>query len=308
MAGSMNKFIQKGFRSIKSKLASPEVLKKLDELKKPNETSSVNKGVQILLKLKYQELLHNRHLPLPTFEEVEFRAFSQCGEDGILLYIFSIIGTVNKRVVDIGCGNCIVSNHANLVINHGWFGLLIDGSEVNIRKGKDFYDKSPDTLIWPPILVNAWITKDNINTIINSHSFQGEIDLLSIDIDGMDFWIWRAIDCISPRVVVVEYMDMWGPDESMSVPYQEDFTGKYDESGLYYGGASLAAFVKIAKEKGYRLVGCQRYGFNAFFIRAGVGEDVFPEISPADCFNHPKAKYSMERRLERAKEYEWVKV
>ncbi len=274
---------------------------------KLEEITSVNKGVQILLALKYQELRHQK-LRLPKFEEVEFRAFSQNGEDGILLYIFSLIDTVNKKVLDIGCGSCMSSNHANLIINHGWTGLLIDGSEANIKKGREFYSECLDTAIWPPTLIQAWVTKENINALLATHSFQGEIDLLSIDIDGIDYWIWQAIDCIKPRVIILEYMDVWGPDRAVTVPYQENFIGKYDELGLYYGGASLLAFVKLGKQKGYRLVGCQRYGFNAFFIRSGIGEDIFPEISPAECFNHPKAKYGIEKRLARAKEHEWVEV
>lgn len=288
-------------QAIGSKLLGLQVIKKIDEI------TSVNKGIQITLSLRYQELLRQKS-PLPKFEDVEFRAFSQNGEDGILLYIFSLIGTTNKRLVDIGCGSCLVSNSANLIINHGWTGLLIDGNEDNIRLGREFYSKCPDTRVWQPTLLQAWVTKDNINSLLSAYSCEGEIDLLSLDIDGIDYWIWQAIECISPRVVVLEYIDIWGSHSSVTIPYQENFVGKYDELGLYYGSASLSAFVKLGKAKGYRLVGCQRYGFNAFFIRSGIGEDIYPEISPDKCFNHPKVRYGMEKRLMQTKEYEWVEV
>ena len=301
MKNIVKKLIKKWLEGTGNRLLGIRTLKQIDEI------TSVNKGVQILLSLKYQELLR-QNTPLPKFEDVEFRAFSQNGEDGILLYIFSLIGTTNKKLLDIGCGSCICSNHANLVINHGWTGLLIDGNEGNIQAGREFYAHCPDTRVWPPKLVHAWVTKDNINSLLSNYSFGGEIDLLSLDIDGIDYWIWLAIESLSPRVVVLEYMDVWGSEASVTVPYQENFVGKYDEYGLYYGGASLSAFVKLGKEKGYRLVGCQRYGFNAFFIRSGIGEDIFPSISPAECFNHPKAKYGVESRLTRAKENEWIQV
>jgi len=284
-----------------SKILGLQLIKKVDEI------TAVNKGIQIIMSLKYQELLR-QNSPLPKFEDVEFRAFSQNGEDGILLYIFSLIGTTNKRLVDIGCGSGIISNSANLIINHGWTGLLIDGNEDNIRLGREFYSKCPDTRVWPPTLLHAWVTKDNINSLLSAYSFEGEIDLLSLDIDGIDYWIWQAIELISPRVVVLEYMNIWGSQRSVTVPYQENFVGKYDELGLYYGSASLSAFVKLGKKKGYRLVGCQRYGFNAFFIRLGIGEDIIPEIYPDECFSHPLVKYGMEKRLMKTKQHEWVEV
>jgi len=301
MKKQFKKIIKNSLQALGNRLLGTEIIKDLDRI------GSVDKGMQILLDLKYQELLRKNE-PLPKFDEVEFRTFSQNGEDGILLYLFSLLGTTNKKIVDIGCGNGIVSNGANLIINHGWTALLLDGNENNIRLGREFYSKCPDTAVWPPTFVQAWITKDNINSLISTYSFEGEIDLLSIDIDGIDYWIWQAIDCIKPRVVVLEYMDVWGPDISVTVPYKEDFVGKYDEFGLYYGSASLAAFVKLGKEKGYRLVGCQRYGFNAFFVRVGIGEDIFPEISAGECFNHPKTKYGIEKRLLAAKNYQWLDV
>ncbi len=297
----LKQLLKQWLQAIGNKLLGISTLKKIDEI------TSVNKGVQILLSLKYQELLREK-APMPKFEDIEFRAFSQNGEDGILLYIFSLIGTTNKKLVDIGSAYCVISNHANFIINHGWTGLLIDGNKEHIKVGREFYAECPDTQVWPPKLLHAWVTKDNINSLISTHSLQGEIDLLSLDIDGIDYWIWEGIECISPRVVVLEYMDVWGPDTSVTVPYQENFVGKYDEHGLYYGSASLSAFVKLGKEKGYRLVGCQRYGFNAFFIRSGIGEDIFPEISPAECFHHPKAKYGVESRLAKAKENKWIEV
>lgn len=267
--------------------------------------TGADKASQIHLVLTYQELLRSGK-PLPPFDTVGFRAFSQTNEDGILLYIFALIGTTNKHCVEICAGDGIECNSANLIINHGWTGLLVDGDEQNVSRGKTFYARHPDTFIFPPTFLHAWVDTSNVNTLLTSHGFAGEIDLLSIDLDGIDYWIWQAIDCINPRVVVVEYQDIWGPDKAVTVPYTQDFS-RFAVHHDYHG-ASLLAFVKLAREKGYRLVGCNRYGYNAFFIRQGIGEELFPEIPVADCFTHPKNHLGHQTRLPHVAHYEWIEV
>lgn len=293
----MKKLIRRAINKWITALAnsSPVYRKKIDEI------TSVDKGMQILLTLKYREMRRTGDL-LPSFDEIEFRTFSQNGEDGILLYIFSLIGTTNKEAVEICAGDGIECNAANLIINHGWTGLLFDGDEAAIRQGQEFYASHPDTFTWPPQFVHAWVARENVNSLISSRDFTGEIDLLSLDLDGIDYWIWKEITCISPRVVVVEYQDAWGPDKAVTVAYRADFRARH----LGYAGASLAAFVKLGREKGYRLVGCQRYGFNAFFVRTSIAEDLLPEISPSACFDH--SRHARKVNLALLNEYEWVEV
>lgn len=266
-----------------------------------------NRVEQITLSLLYKDLLF-RHAPLPNFEEVAYRAFSQNGEDGILLYIFSLIGTTNKKCVEICCGDGLECNTANLIINHGWRGLMFDGNEKLVRKGQRFYARCADNFLWPPKIVHAWITAENVNDLIEERGFVGDIDLLSLDMDGMDYWIWKFMTSINPRVVVLEYNNLLGPDASVTVPYQPDFQPDSKDWNINYYGASLSAFVKLAKQKGYRLVGCERYGFNAFFVRADVSEEVLPEISTTMCFDHPYAQHAMEVRRLKIAHKEWVEV
>jgi len=267
----------------------------------------VDTGTQLLLRFKYQELARQGS-PLPHFSEVEFRNFSQSGEDGILLYLFSLIGEETRRAVEICAGDGIECNSANLILNHGWTGLLVDGDPERIRRARAFYTRSKDTWMWPPTIAEAWVTVDNVNDLIRKHGFEGEIDLLSLDMDGVDYWIWKAIDCINPRVVVLEYQSLWGPDRSVTVPYDPNFRPYLVEGFPDYAGASLAAFIKLGRSKGYRLVGCQRLGFNAFFVRQGVGEDIFPEIDAASCFSHPVVRHGMETRLGRVLHLPWEEV
>jgi hypothetical protein len=249
------------------------------------QAAAASKVAQILLLQTYKELVR-RGPPYPRFDDIEFRAFSENGEDGILLYIFSVIGTTNKRSVEMCAGDGVECNTANLIINHGWKGLLFDGNDEALAVGRDYYAGCQDThcFLRPPDLVTAWITAENANSLIAGNGFAGEIDLLSLDMDGVDYWVWKAIDCIQPRVVVLEFNLDWGPEKAVSVPYQPDFRADYSKLPAMTWGASLTAFCKLGREKGYRLVGAHRGGWNGFFIRSGIGEDVFPEITPSQLF------------------------
>ena len=262
---------------------------------------------QLILLLKYKEILKSGGDFL-SFDETELRVFSQNGEDGILLYLFALLGTTNKKAVEICAGDGTECNTANLVVNHGWQALMFDGSPDNVARGRAFYGKCQDTHVWPPQFVNAWITKDNIDPLICTHGYAGEIDLLSLDLDGNDYWIWQAITSIRPRVVVLEYNNLVGPERAVTIPYDPEFVASFDGTGMSYGGASLMAFVKLGREKGYRLVGCQRYGFNAFFVRDDLGTETLPEKSPADCFQHPYATHSWQTRASVIKENPWLEV
>lgn len=242
------------------------------------------------------------------FTDVGFRVYSQHEEDGILLSIFALIGTTNKRCVEICAGDGIECNTANLIINHRWVGLLFDGNKSNTEKARSFYSNHPDTKYWPPAIINAWITSTNINELIMQNDFSGEIDLLSLDVDGVDYWIWKAINTIQPRVLVAEINHLWGPERSVTVPYREDFVAELTEYGSDYAGASLAAFVKLSRSKGYRLVGTNAIATNAFFVRNDICCDWLPEIDPCKCFDHPRACFGMTHRLPKVIGKEWVEI
>jgi hypothetical protein len=222
--------------------------------------------------------------------DVEFRCQSQNGEDGILHYIFSLLGTTDRRVVEICAGDGIECNAANLIINHGWCGLLFDGDAELVARGKAFYATCRTTFVGPPTLVHAWITTDGVNSLVASNGFAGTIDLLSLDIDGNDYWIWKALDCITPRVVVLEFSANCGPYRAVSMSYTPDY--RLDiQTQPYRCGASLPAFVKLGREKGYRLVGVQSLGFNAFFVRNDLAADLLPEKTPEQCYQEtPRLK------------------
>ena len=262
---------------------------------------------QKVLSVLYKQNYDSKSLPL-SFKDAGFRVHSQNEEDGILLLIFSLIGTTNKKCVEICAGNGIECNTANLIINHRWIGLLCDGSETNVQKAKQFYSTNQDTKYWPPTIVKEWITKGNVNKVIQENGFAGEIDLLSLDIDGIDYWLWEEISSASPRVVVLEFNHLWGPNASMTVPYRDDFEAEFTQYGSDYAGASLKAFVKLNRKKDYRLVGTNAIATNAFFVRNDILCDWLPEIDASTCFDHPRAQFGMKHRMPGVKNKEWVEV
>jgi hypothetical protein len=241
---------------------------------------------------------------MPSIRDVGFRKYSQFEEDGILLYIFSMIPPVNRTCIEICAGDGRQCNTANLIINHGWWGHLFDGDEENVKDGKAFFSQHKDTFLYPPRFTKAWITAENVNDQIAESGASGPVDLLSIDIDGMDYWVWKAITVIEPQVVVCETHNSIPPDRALTVPYDPEYISESEN----YRGASLAAMCKLGREKGYRLVGTHRFGFNAFFIRSGVGEAFFPEVDVTSCVQDPYSELARKERWPQARGCNWQEV
>ena len=198
-----------------------------------------------------------------SLREVEMRVYSQYGEDGIIQYIIDNIEIPNKIFVEFGVENYEEANTRFLLVNDNWSGLIIDGSEKNIN----FIKKDPIYAKNDLLAVHSFITKNNINQIIKDNIDLEDIGLLSIDIDGNDYWVWKAIDVINPRIVICEYNSVFGADKQITVPYKEDFFRSSEHSSNLYFGASLKAMCTLAEEKGYDFIGSNSSGVNAFFIR-----------------------------------------
>lgn len=307
----MRQISRKVARLLRRLLGTQEVLDRLKDiqlcLNKRREDPLSSKVAQVSLLNRYQEMMHLRQ-PLPRIEDVEFRIFSQNGEDGILLYLFGILGMGARRVVEICAGDGIQCNAANLIINHGWTALLFDGDQSNVERGNAFYASHPDTFSFPPRFLHEWITRENVNQIIAKEGWSGEIDLLSLDIDGVDYWLWDALDTVQPRVVVVEFQSIWSAEHAVTVPYTPQFRAEYIQGFGVYSGASLGAFVKMAARKGYRLVGVQRLGFNAFFVRNGLADDLLPEVEPGVCLDAPFGRWARRELLPLVKDRVWERV
>lgn len=261
----------------------------------------------VALRLAYKAQIHGG-LAGPSLRDVGFRIFSQHDEDGIIHFIFSVIGEKSRVSVELCSGNGIECNTANLVINHRWSALMVDGSDENCRAARKFYENHPDSMFWPPTIKQAWLTRSNINEVLREAGFEGEIDLLSFDTDGMDYWLLREIDCIVPRVIVLEFNHLWGAEEAVSIPYSDKFVAEFTQYGADYSGASLAAFVILLRSKGYRLIGSNTIGTNAFFVRNDIEHHWLPEVHPKELFSHPRSKFGMKHRFPLIKDRPWVSI
>lgn len=233
----------------------------------------------LLLLGKIQGETNRNKKNIQSLEEVEFQVFSQRGEDGIIQYIINQIAVPNKIFIEFGVEDYTESNTRFLMFNNNWSGLVIDGSQRNIRFiRKDFiYWKYDITAL------HSFITKENINKIIWGYTNVKDIGLLSIDIDGNDYWIWEAIDVINPRIVICEYNSAFGPNEKVSVPYDQNFMSSGGHYSHLYFGASLSALCHLAEKKGYDFIGTTGAGVNAFFVRKDVSAP-FPKYQAIEKF------------------------
>ncbi len=271
--------------------------------------SSLSQIEQRRLFLYYQQLYSEGKF-LPHIKDVGFRNFSQNDEDGILLYLFSLLGTTNKLCVDIAFASPYGANTTNLICNWGWSGLLVCGSEKEKVASEKFFSSNLDTWISMPKVEKCWVTAENINELLLKNGVKGEIDLFSLDIDGVDYWIWKSLEVANPRVVVVEFQSIWGNERAVTVPYSPDFDRFKIHEDFY--GASLPAFVKLAAGKGYRLVGFNKYGFNAFFVRNDLGKNIIPTLTIEDSLNIYKqsswSDQTRDKRLAGIRDMFWFAV
>ena len=198
--------------------------------------------------------------------DYEFKVYSQWGEDGIIDYLMRKVDIKKNIFVEFGVENYLESNTRYLLVNKNWSGLVIDGDPANVSFIK------ADPIYWRQNLKAdcAFITKENINELLKRNGLTGDIGLLSIDLDGNDYWVWREIEVISPRIVVIEYNYRFGADKAVTIPYDANFVRQKAHYSMIYFGASLKALVNLGKKKGYSFVGCNKNGINAFFVRTDV--------------------------------------
>jgi hypothetical protein len=217
--------------------------------------------------------LEARHARLSsTMREAEFRAFSQFGEDGVVQWLIARVPIRSDVFVELGTGDYGESNTRFLLEHDNWRGLIIDSG----RKHIEYLNRTGLRWRYTVDARSAYVTPENINDLL--HEVAGDVGLLSIDIDGTDYWVLKALGVVSPRIVIVEYNSVWGNRRAVSVPASESFDRmKAHWSGLYWG-ASLYAFCHLLAQRGYRFVGANSAGQNAFFVRDDVAGDL-PSVS-----------------------------
>jgi len=234
--------------------------------------------------LLLQGRLAARSLPkgqrIDNLAEVEFRVFSQWGEDGIIEWLVSHVPVPNHRFIEFGVESFSEANCRFLLQNRNWKGLVMDGSERNMAALRT------RALYWMYDLTAkpAFVTAENINRLIEEAGFAGPLGLLSVDIDGNDYWVWKALEVVDPAIVVCEYNPILGDVRPIVVPYDPEFN-RFEQhfSGLYFG-CSIAALQQLARSKGYRFLGTNSNGINAFFVKETFAQCVEPLLGERKAF------------------------
>jgi len=207
-----------------------------------------------------------------------FRGLSQNEEDGITIALFDRVGVSTRRFVEIGAG-VNGGNSGFFARECGWTGVMLEIDEARVRTLQRRFGPSVRA-------VQARVTRDNVNELLTANGGAGDVDLLSVDIDGVDFWVWEALSVARPRIVVAEYNPSFGSERAVTVPYAPDFDRhQYSVTRSAYYGASLAALSRLGVRKGYRLVVVEPRGVNAFFVR----EDLAGDLPALACERVPLA-------------------
>lgn len=246
----------------------------LSEIKRLHEDAALRSGYLL-------ETAFSNKSEIQTFEDIEFKVFSQWGDDGIIAWLTRQLQLENPFFIEFGVQNYEESNTRFLLQRQNWSGLIIDGNKQYIESILS------DPICWKYDLAvkNLFITKDNIDAFLMENCPKQDIDLLSIDIDGNDYWILQAIKSVKPRILICEYNSLFGSEHAVTVPYQENFfRGLAHYSNLYFG-ASIQALIQLAQEKGYTFLGTNSNGNNAYFIRNDLSAAVAGKIKTKKIFN-----------------------
>lgn len=228
---------------------------------------------------------------ISALEDVEFRVFSEWGDDGIIQWLIHNISLPNKTFIEFGVKDYRESTTRFLMMNNNWSGFVMDASERNVSeiRTSEYYNR------YELNAAAAFIDRDNINSLISSQSFDKNIGLLHIDLDGNDYWIWDSIDVILPVIVIIEYNSLLGIERAITIPYDKRFNRtKAHFSNLYFG-ASLKALHLLADRKDYAFIGCNSAGNNAYFVRRDKLNDIVREVSLEEGYVLSKFRESRDR-------------
>ena len=242
------------------------------------------------------------------FDQVGFSRFSEFEEDGHLLYLLTLAGSTSRTVVEISSQDGRVCMATNLLVHHRWRGFLFDGDPVFVKEGRRFFASHPATRSAPPVMRAEWFTRDNVNHALAAAGVPEEVDVLSLDIDGNDLYLWSAMKT-RPRILICEFNNAVPSGLALTIPYRPGFSfATLPADQAMFRSASLAAFVAVGRRKGYRLVGMNALGFNAIFLRDDVLAAEMPEIPASVLDDNPGAEEMRRRWWPRLSQLPWTEV
>lgn len=226
-----------------------------------------------------------------SLERHEFRVYSHAGEDGIIQFLIDSVAVPSRTFVEFGVEDYREANTRFLLMSNHWKGLVLDGDPESIRR----LQAEPLCSITGLAAHSAFVTRENVNDVLADAGMTGELGILSIDVDGNDYWIFDAVDIVKPAIAIVEYNHRFGPSRSVTIPYDPTFVRRRWDSSWLYSGASLKALVGAASRKGMSFVGCNSFGNNAFFVRSDLIPAWMPTFSAEDGYVAGRFKESIVR-------------
>lgn len=257
-------------------------------LNKNFKNQEINSDIQLLA---IGKMLSNQQLYIDrkNINDYEFKIFSQFGDDGIIQYLIKNINIKNETFIEFGVSNYLESNTRFLLMNNNWSGFIIDGSknEIDYLKKQNWFWK------YDLNAITEYITVDNINNILKKSKFNN-VGILSIDLDGNDYYVLNAIDFefFNPSIVIVEYNALFGMEKSISVIYDEFFNRVNAHYSNLYWGASIKAFNYLLSKLGYSLVCCNSNGVNAYFVKNSLLNDNVCKVDVYQSFKNSKFRDS----------------
>jgi hypothetical protein len=218
---------------------------------------------------------------LAALRAAELRVHSQNGEDGILAYLLDRIGPTTREVVEFGIGDGTECCAANLVLGFGWSAHLLEASAEDAAAAARLYAERAPCRVH---VDHTAVEPDTVDALLSRH-VAPVFDVLSVDIDGNDYWVLEALAAVRPRVVVVEYNASFGPERSVTIPYERGFDRYLAHASGFYHGASVTALARLGERKGYVLAGCDSRGTNAFLVDAEAAASAGIEaVPPVEAF------------------------
>ena len=232
----------------------------------------------------------NRNKQSTSIQDYEFGIHSQWGEDGIIQHLISKIPIANRTFIEFGVEDFAESNCRFLMVNNNWRGYVIDGSAKWIRALR------ASNWFWKYDLQTqcAMITRDNVGELLAQSGFDRDLGIMSIDVDGVDYWLLEAaLKAYAPRILIVEYNALFGPERSITVPYDAAFSRRQAHFSQLYFGASLGALHHLASRNDYELVGTESAGVNAFFVRRDVLGAEVKALTPKEGFTDSRLRQGL---------------
>lgn len=236
--------------------------------------------------------MKQNYINIKSLNELDYKVYSQNGEDGIIDYLISQLNIQKPKFIEIGVGDYTEANTRFLFERTSCEGLIVDiinNFETEVKKNLSIWKGNLQ-------IVEKKIEPQNLISTLKDKNFYEKIDLFSLDIDGYDYWVLKELPKNFSKIIIAEFNPYFGSELQITVPYKKDFNrSNYHPSNLCFG-ASLKAIIKLLADKNFKFIGTNLFRNNAFFINEDYKDKLYIEIPSDDNLKlHTNAKFRESR-------------